>query len=192
MAFRLYITPAIGAGIPGDGRRPKYVSALPAVAWAGMDYGFNPLFLVAADLTAPQDASVVANADVFAFPFDLDTNITGGAITTTRNVHEAFLIPLQSVPATNRLLARYDAGLFQYMQRLNVVLGNEVLIDNGAKLNIQWQNIPANVQTAALEAAQSLGYDTSFITGTTQLRAVLKVWADAWGNKQFQLNNFAF
>jgi hypothetical protein len=189
MAFRLYIVPAIGSGTPINPRRPKYFDGF---RYSGMDYGFQPIFLVAADLTAPQDAAIVANADVLAFPFDLDTAISGGAINTTRNAHEALLIPLQTVPATNRLLARYDGGLFQYMQRLNVILGNEALIDNSAKLNVQWQSIPANVQTAALEAAQSLGYDTSFIVGTTQLRAILKVWADAWGAQPFRLNEFSF
>jgi hypothetical protein len=192
MAYKLYIVPAIGGGGgTQDARRPKYIHALqPPGAW--MDYGFQPIFLCGVDLSPANDAAVVANADVFAFPVDLDTNISGGAINATRNTHEAFLIPLQSVPATYRLLARYDAGLFQYMQRLHGMLGNQILIEDSAKLNIQWQSIPINTQTAMLNAAQSFSYDTAFITNTTQLRAILKVWADAWGNKVFQFGlNFS-
>jgi hypothetical protein len=192
MAYKLYIVPAIGGGGgTQDARRPKYIHALqPPGAW--MDYGFQPIFLCGVDLSPANDAAVVANADVFAFPVDLDTNISGGAINATRNTHEAFLIPLQSVPATYRLLARYDAGLFQYMQRLHGMLGNQILIEDSAKLNIQWQSIPINIQTAMLNAAQSFSYDTAFITNTTQLRAILKVWADAWGNKVFQFGlNFS-
>lgn len=158
-----------------------------------MDYGFQPLFLTAADLTPAEDAAIVANADVFAFPFNLDTNIQGGAVNATRTDHEDRGIPLQNVPGTYRLLARYDAGLFAYMQRLNVVLGNEVFVDTSAKLNTQWSSIPVDpYQTALLAAAASLGYDTSFITGTTQIRAILKAWADAWGNQPFTLNEFTF
>jgi hypothetical protein len=192
MAYKLYIVPAIGGGGgTQDARRPTYIHALqPPGAW--MDYGFQPIFLCGVDLSPANDAAVVANADVFAFPVDLDTNISGGAINATRNTHEAFLIPLQSVPATYRLLARYDAGLFQYMQRLHGMLGNQILIEDSAKLNIQWQSIPINTQTAMLNAAQSFSYDTAFITNTTQLRAILKVWADAWGNKVFQFGlNFS-
>jgi hypothetical protein len=194
MAFRLYIVPAI-VHPQLNTRFPKHFTAISD--WAGMDYGHNPTFLVAADLTPAQDTALVANADVFGFPFNLDTGISGGAITSVRNIHEAFLIPAQVIPATYRLMARYDAGLFQFMGRLAAVIAartgtNEVVIDTAAKLNVQFGTLPVENQGDVLEAASQLGYDTSFIVSTTQIRAILKVFGDAWGNESFRLNTFIF
>jgi hypothetical protein len=193
MAFRLYIVPAIGSGAStSDARRPKYIHALrPPGAW--MDFGFNPVFLCGVDMTAPQDTSVVANADVFAFPFDLTATISGGAVTTRKARFEDFLIPGDGVVngMTEKACGRYVAGLFQYMQRLNGVLGNEVFIDTLAKLNVLWNTVPVDpYQTAILEAAHSIGYDTSFIVGTTQVRAILRNFADQWGNETFHFGTF--
>jgi hypothetical protein len=171
-----------------DPRRPKYIHELNSPGAGYYDYGFQPVFLVAADLTPAQDAAVVANADVFGFPFNLDTNISGGAINATRDTHEAFLIPLQTVPATYRLLGRYDGGLFRYLQRVRFYLGPDLLIDTATKLNIQWSTVPVNpYQNAILQAAQSFGYDTSFIQPTTQVRAILKNFADQWGAQPLKI-----
>jgi hypothetical protein len=187
MAFRLYLTPAV-LGPIANSRVPKYIFDLKSPGAGFYDYGFQPLFLVAADLTPAQDAAVVANADVFGFPFNLDTNISGGAINSTRDVHEAFLIPLQTVPATYRLLGRYDGSLFRYFQRLRSFLGPNLLIDTAAKLNIQWSTVPVDpYQNAIIQAAQSFGYDTSFIQPTTQVRAVLKNFADQWGTQPLNI-----
>jgi hypothetical protein len=190
MATRFYILPSVSIfGPAGEQRLPKYVSALTPNIGA-LFYGWQPVFLVACDLTPAQDASVVANADVFAFPFNLDTAISGGAITSTRSAHESFFIPAQDIPATYRLMARYDSGLFTYMQRLQLVVAtrtgvNQVVIDTGAKLNVQFGTLPAANQGDIINAAQSLGYDTSFIVGTSQVRAILKVFADGWRNESF-------
>jgi len=159
-----------------------------------MDYGFQPLFLVAADLTPAQDSAVTANTDVFAFPANLATAVGGGGVTAAQNALEAALIPAQWVNGSMlwSQVARIIAGMFQFMQRLNGILGNAVVIDASAKLNAQWQTVPVDDQSAVLEAAQSLGYNTSFIQPTTQLRAILKTFADAWGNTPFRLGNFVF
>jgi hypothetical protein len=190
MATRFYIVPSVSIfGPAGEQRFPKYVSALTG-NFGPLFYGFQPVFLVACDLTPAQDASVVANADVFAYPFNLDTNISGGAIASTRNAHEAFFIPAQDIPVTYRLMARYVAGLFTYMQRLQFVVAartgsNQLVIDTGAKLNVQFGTLPVENQGDVINAAQSLGYDTSFIVGTSQIRAILKVFADGWRNESF-------
>jgi hypothetical protein len=193
MAFRLYIVPAIGSGAtPEDARRPKYIHALaPPGAW--MDFGFNPVFFCGVDLTPAQHTSVAANADVFAFPLDLAATISGGAVNTRKAALEDFLIPGDGVVngMTEQACGRYVAGLFQFMQRLNFVLGNEVFIDSLAKLNILWNTVPVDpYQNAILQAADSLGYDTSFITGTTQVRAILRNFADAWGQNPFYFGPF--
>jgi hypothetical protein len=83
--FRLYIVPAIGSGAsPEDARRPKYIYELPRhqaglIQGGWYDYGWQPIFLVGVDLTVAEDAAVVANADVFAFPFDLTVVPNAGA-----------------------------------------------------------------------------------------------------------------
>jgi hypothetical protein len=198
MAFRLYILPLVADATkyPPGGRWPKYIKDL-SVSWAGMDYGHNPTMMVAADLLPAQDTALVANADVFAFPFNLDTAITGGAINSTRSALEAFFIPAQDIESTYRLQARVVGGLFQYMGRLAFVIAqrtgqNQVVIDTAEKLNIQFSSLPVENQGDLLSAAASLNIDTSFITGTTQLRAILRTFANFWGSKQFQLNTFTF
>jgi hypothetical protein len=80
--------------------------------------------------------------------------------------------------------------MFQFMQRLNGVIGFSVVIDANAKLNVQFSALTAGQQNAILVSAQSLGYDTSFIAPNTQLRAILKTFADAWGNETFHFGLF--
>ena len=193
MAYRLYITPALGIGTRDDPRRPAYISDFP-VSRFSMDYGFQPIFLTAADLASADDAQVTAHPDVFAFPFDLTTNVGGGNVTSAQNAFEASLIPAQWVNGAMQWsqVARTVAGMFQFMQRLNGVLGNEIVIDTSAKLNVQWSSVPANYQSAIIGAASSLNYDTSFIQPTTQLRAILKSFADQWGNRSFVMGPYNF
>ena len=195
MALRFYLMPSIGDGSSMENaRRPKYLTAMAGADGGWMDFGFNPVFLVGMNLSAPQDTSLVSNADVFAFPFNLQATISGGAVNTRKSILETFFIPGDGVVSgmTEQACIRYVAGLFQFMQRLNFHLGNEVFIDTLAKLNIQWSTVPVDpYQTAILAAAHSLGYDTSFITGTTQMRMILRNFADQWGNQIFRFGPFS-
>jgi hypothetical protein len=198
MAIRYYITPTVAAH--GFGRTPKYIIEYIfqfGVPWGGMDYGFQPIYLVAADLSAAQDAAVVANSDVFAFPFNLTTSVGGGNVTSAQTALETALIPAQWVNGAMvwRDVARIVAGMFQYMIRLQVVHaartgGNTLIVDTSAKLNVQFGTLPVEIQGDILNAAQSLGYSTAGITSTTQLRAILKLLADQWGNETFHLGPF--
>lgn len=200
MAFRLYLVPDIGTP-PYDtmatGRRPKYIYDLrPPGGW--YPYGWNPVFLCGVDLTPAQDAAVVANADVFAFPFDLDLTISGGAVNPRRARFEDFLIPgdLVSNGITERQCGRGVGGLFQFMQKLNEDLrargiGNQAFIDTLAKLNFQWSTIPSDYQDAVLDAAGYFGYDTSFIVPNIQVRAILKNFSDQWGDRPLTFNQFS-
>lgn len=191
MAYRLYITPSEGDPFSEQGRHPKYFVGL---SWAAMDYGFQPLFLVAADLTSGQDATIVGNSDVIALPFDLSGTLQGGQVQAARNALEAALIPAQWVNAQMswQTVARMIAGMFTYMQRLNVIVGNDVLIDSSTKLNIQFSAIPANIQQGMLDAATSLGYTVIDIQPNTQIRVILEDFATQWGNKPFGLGGMTF
>lgn len=188
MAYRLYIAPAIGAGTMTNPRRPKYFTGLP---YAAFDYGFQPLFLVASDLSVADDAAIVANADVFAFPFNLAPNLTNNQVTSASTAFETAFIPAQWVNASQtwRQVARTVAGMFQFMQRLHGVLGSVIVIDQSTKLNVQFNSLDPVIRQGILDAAASLGYSTN-IAGNTQLRQVLKDLADQWGEKEFIFDRF--
>ncbi len=193
MAFRLYITPSEGDPFSEQGAHPKYFSALPG--WTGMYYGFQPVYLVAHDLSPADDAAMVAHTDVFAFPFDLAPNIGGGNLQSARTALEAALIPAQNINAQDTWLttARLVAGMFQFMQRIRGIVGPIILLDTSAKLNVQWQNVPADPwQNAIIAAAQSFGYDTTFIQANTQVRTIIDNFGRQWGAKPFHLGAFVF
>lgn len=195
MAFRLYIVPQIGTGTSTDHRRAKYFSALVGADYLAMDFGFQPCFIVAADLSPANDASVTGNADVFAFPFDLSPAMGGVANSTATFLETNFYIPCNWMTGSTTWLeaARTICGQFQYFQRLNAYLGNVVPIDGtGNKtLNTQFSQIDPTVQSAILQAAGSLGYSTAFIQNNTQVRAILKNFSDQWGSKPFHFGPFS-
>ena len=190
---RLYILPQIGTGAETDPRRAKYISAMGA-AYTAMDFGFQPCFIVAADLSPANDAAITGNADVFAFPFDLSPAMGGVAASTSNFLETTFFIPCNWMTGSTTWLAaaRTICGMFQYFQRLQITLGNVVAIDGttNKSLNTQFNAFPLNVQQAITAAAQSLGYDISFIQNNTQVRAFLKSFADQWGTKPFKFGSF--
>lgn len=181
MAQRLYIIPEVT-----DARGvlvAKYLDSLgPSGAIGQMRYGFQPIRLVGADFTTEQDASLVANPDVYAFPFNLQATVGGGGVQAARNAHEIVLIPAQWINGNMIWMevAHTDAGMFQYMNRLKTYLPG-VFLDSGAKLNAQWSTLPVNVQEAIVACAESFGYSTSFISNNTQVRVILENFANAWG-----------
>jgi len=190
VADRLYLTPAIGSGTREDPRRPKYFDGL---RYSGMFYGFQPWYLVGANLTTQQDADMVGHADVFGFPTNLLLTLSGTTAQQARDVYVIALIPEQWVNAGMSWLAvaRTTAGMFQYMQRMYFYLPTTVLIDDATKLNIQFSSLPANIQQAMTDSAADLGYAIT-IQPNTQVRQILKDMADQWGSKPFVLNEFVF
>ena len=189
MAFRLYLVPSIGTGVYPDGRRAKYFrDDLPGRAFAAMDYGFQPVFLVGSDLNPTDEAFVLGHADASAFPVNLDVRLSSGEANNAVSQLEAKQIPAHWVNAsiTWRTCARTTAGMFQYFQRVHSYVGNMVVIDGtNQTLNTQFQNLPQNFQFGLLNAAQSFGYSTAFIANQTQLREVIKTFGDGWGTKPF-------
>lgn len=193
MAFRLYLVPKIGTGTSLDPWRVKYFDGF-GIRPNAMHYGFQPVFLVAADLTPVQDASLVANPDAYGFPFDLTPQLSAGQANDATAALESYYIAAHWVNASITWLtvARTTCGIFQYMQRLYGVIGPVLLLDgtSNKNLNTQWNQIPANIQQGILTAAHSLGYDTSFIQNNTQVRAFFKAFGDMWGLKPFEFGPF--
>lgn len=191
MAFRLYIVPQVGTGAsPEDARRPKYIADMvPQPFGEYWSFGFQPVFLAGVDVTPAQDTTIVANSDVFAFPFDLDTSITGGQVNAVKTTHEAFFIPADWMTGglSWRQIARTDTGMFRYLQRLRGIIGNVILFDGtGNKtLNAQFSSLPIEIQNGIHAAAAYDNFTTAFITPTTQMRAILKNIADQSQGRSF-------
>jgi hypothetical protein len=204
MAFRLYITPAIGNGNSNEPQpwtnttgpyRPKYFDGL---RYSGIHYGFQPTYLVGADLPGATDTAIAANADVFAFPFNLQATLSNAQATNARAAFAAALIPEQWVNASMLWLqvARTVAGMFAFMRRLAAVIAARtgqpvVFIDASSKLNIQFGSLPVENQQDILAAASSLGHSIN-VAPNTQLRQVLKDLADQWASTPFPMNEFTF
>ena len=183
---RFYVVPIIGTGSDHtDGRRPKYFDTLGA-AWSAMDYGAEPVMLVRAEVTAAQDASLTANADVFALPVNLDANLTGAEVTSVRTVLEALNIPASNwvtTAVTWRQLVRTVAQMMQFLQRLNAVQGNTRLFGGTITLTTRWNQLNAAQQSALRQTASSMGFPTTALAGSSNFRAMLKAMADQWGNR---------
>ena len=183
---RFYVVPVIGTGADHtDGRRPKYFDTLGA-PWNAMDYGAEPVMLVFAEVIAAQDASLRANADVFALPVNLDTTLTAAEVTSARTALEALNIPASNwvtTAITWRQLVRTVAQMMQFFQRLNAVQGNTRLFGGTITLTTRWNQLNVAQQSALSQAASSMGFSTSVLAGSSNFRAMLKVMADQWGKR---------
>lgn len=193
MAWRLYQIPITGSGTNHtDPRRPKYVVEA-GVPWAMMDYGAIPWALVAADVTNPQHNALAGNADVTAFPTNLQGTI-GGNLNTVVNALEAARLPAGWVAAsdTYATVARTVAGLMQFAQRYTAISGGQELVPSSINLNTQFGSLSQQRQDDLLATANSLGYSTAGLQATTTLRAILKNLADQWGARPFTLGGLTF
>lgn len=193
MAFRLYIVPVVGTGARTDPRRPKYFAdgQLPSdLAWSSMAYGQEPWMVVGADLATSQDNFVVGQADAFAIPFDLSTNLTAQQVTNVQNKLEAINVPANWVNTSMTWIqvVRIVLGMFLFMQRFNGLNQGVPLFSGGVTLGTQINQLTQTQRDNLTAAATSLGLSTAGITGTTTLRAALKNLADQMQTMQFNFN----
>jgi len=190
-AWHLYIVPVIGAGKgEADARRPKYVEALSNVRWAAMDYGFQPVMLVAADVDAATNTAACAQPDVQCIPDNLDQLLGAGAVSTVQTALENKNIPAGWVTQamSYRTVLRTIWGFFAFIQRYSVVSGNtNPIIIGGINLDTQFNQLSATAQTNLQNTATSLGLSSVGLTGTTTLRQILKNISDQWGQRAFTL-----
>ncbi len=171
MTIRVYLMPIITGQRAGFTRRlPKYL-ALVSGKCTFIRYGPEDVGLLVVDSTDPEHTALIANADVRAFPADLDTAVTNGARTQIVNALEALNVPAQWVAngQTFRVVFRRLAGIFQLLQNV----GGRGLRFLQVSLDNQISTLPANVRQAMQDAATALNLSTAGITGTTTLRAAL-------------------
>lgn len=183
--IRLYFVPLVeivrdGEPIPNS-RCPKYFYGS-GVEWSLIDYGLIAVCLIAADVSTAQHNAVAAQADVIAIPQNLDNQI-GVNLAAVRSRVEQLRIPGNWAQAANtyRELLRMIGGLFQFAQRHHG-LHNQVIVPENINLDQTWSNLPLVWRQNLAETAASFGYDTSGVTASTPIRAILKALSDAWGD----------
>jgi hypothetical protein len=161
-----------------------------------MDYGFEPWFVVGANLDVSSDNLVVGKPDAFALPFDLAPHLTGAQVTSVHDKLEAINLPGDWVNTSLTWLqvVRIVFGVISYMQRFAAVFAGAgggtvpAIFTGGRTLNSTFGSLPALVQTAMISAAQSLGIPTTGLTGSTTLRAILRNMATFFESHQYNFN----
>jgi hypothetical protein len=189
MTIRYYVLP-IERSTDGNGRGPKYFEWRrdpdpPGLTspWSMIDYGLIDQAVLVSDITDPDRTSLVAQADVYEFPLDLDANMTQQQQSTLTTFLETKVIPAQWLSGTQtfRSVLRTITGVFLYIQRISGILGVDPMTISGVTLNTQYRNLPADFSAALSQAASDLDYDFSGVRNNTTLRNILKSMADQWG-----------
>lgn len=176
MTVRVYLMPVVVGQYArfAQFRLPKYLATADAIERRNctmLRYGQEDVCLFILDATDDQHTAIFANADVRAFPADLDTAITNGARTQIVNALEALNVPAHWVAngQTFRVVLRRLAGIFDLFCNLE----GRALRFLQSSLDSQISTLPAGVRNGMQEAAATLGLSTAGITGATTLRAAL-------------------
>jgi hypothetical protein len=191
MAGRIYLMPMIGAGGKADPPRPKYLSTFDTFTYAMIPYGAEPVCLVyITDIDGSTHTLLSANADVISVPNNIDSQIGAGALTAVKNALESLNIPAGFVQAsdTYRETVRVIGAIFQFVQRMNGITPGK-LLTGGVTLNTQFNQLPQAMRTLMIDAAASMNFDSSSISGASTLRTIFKAMADQWGNRPLVLND---
>jgi hypothetical protein len=212
VSVRFYLVPKIGDGLtPNTGFRPKYVAdlivdtstgnfysskqaaatagvsiaAMKPLVWEGQYYGLEPVYLVAADVTAAQHASIAANVDVIVIPQNLDNTISLTALSTVQQKLEDLHIPAGWVTTdhTYRDVLRVVRRAFQFFARMWVLQAEQgqtptALFTGAVTLDTRMNQLTAAQRQALTETCASFNIDTSWVLNTTTLRQLLKGIAD--------------
>jgi len=170
MAVRFYLAPmeTITDARNRQVRRAKYIAALGITTSALNDYGNEPTCLLAADVTPAQHTALVANADVSAFPVDLDST-PGANLATVQSALETRNLPADDVTANTpyRIILRWIIAIFSITTAQPLFTGGVTMDTTLGALTAQ--------QRAELQAnAQSAGYSTTGLTLQSTIRQALR------------------
>ncbi len=180
--------PAVGDGLSqATIRRAKYADLdLLRAGWTlapyvAMDYGLEPVFLVSANLSGSDHTLLAGQSDVTSVPANLDATVTAGALTTVQNALEALNLPAQWVTTshTYRQVVGVVIRVSLLAQRFHGK-GFGRIFDGGVTLSTTIGSLPQQKLNNLEEAAQSLGFDTSGVTGGMTIRQALKLLGDQW------------
>jgi len=185
LAIRFYILPIQQVN---TFRGPKYFQTVGPNGWSGIDclwamkdYGSINQAVICANIPAESHTALSSNSDVLSVPVNLDGTLTAGARDVAQTFLETYNIPAGwiNIGMTYRVVLRTITAFFLYFQRVNGILGHDITLPGGW-LDLQYQQVSTEIQTAMLQAAQSFGYNTSGLQPTTTMRTILKYMADEW------------
>lgn len=196
--FRLYVVPIVGTGSHSDPRRPKYFTdgTIPAATWSANGYGLEPWTIVGADLPSADDITIAGEPDVAALPFELNTQLTTGTVTSIKTFLENANIPAGWVDTTDTwsVVVRGVLGMFAFLQRYSGIYADQngtaapSIFLGGVTLATTFGSLPAAVQAAMLSTAGDQNISTSGLAAGTTLRVILKFVADSYSARSFDFN----
>jgi hypothetical protein len=172
-----------------NARGPKYfkwrynLTGIDCV-WSMVDYGSIDMCVQAADITQADHDALILNADVYAFPENLDPVMTLTERSTLNTYIEAHGIPGDWLKSgdTFRSVLRTITAMMLYLQRALAILGYPTDPFSGYSLNTRYNQLPTNYQNALSQAANSLGYAWD-VAANDQVRKIWKMMADQWGSQ---------
>lgn len=176
MAQRFYLLPRVGTGTPKvDPFRPKYARDL-GMVFRALPYGREPLFLAVLDLSPSDHATLVANADVAAFPADLDQFVRTATLASIQNTLESANLPGQWVAADihkfSTVLKRVRR-CFDFAQRFKKI-GRARLFPAGITLGTEFRDLPQARRQALQDVAADFGtLDPGTLRPASTMRDIL-------------------
>jgi hypothetical protein len=192
MATRFFLVPAENGKTPllgGISLGPKYVkwshdldpqNAIivdDPIAYVG--YGLQPVFLIAADVTAPQLTAMQDLVDpaVTIVPPNLDNNVGATNLATVKAKIEALGIPADQITAQTdyRHIIRGITAIFALSQAFQRTGGD--LLPLGLSLDTPLGNLSQDFLAKLQAASDELGYDRSGLTLQSTIRQLLNALA---------------
>lgn len=183
VALRFVVVPQVTVQGPmGAFLASKYINSvdLPGVFSSAITYGREDMRLVGAWLTNAQVTTISSNLDATFIPANLNSQVSAAALATIQTKLEGWKIPSDGlttastwrqvvgrVVRTAILAQRFD-GLFR-----------KSWFDASVTLDTRVNQLSQTLRNNLQAAAQDLGLDTSFITGTMLMREVLVTWGNA-------------
>jgi hypothetical protein len=153
--------------------------ATASIQWQVMAYGGQPVFLMAAEVDATQHTLISGFSDVSSFPQNLDATL-GANRQTVEDSLESHNLPGNWVTTgmTYRFVLRVIVGVILLAQRFRGLDtgagGPGSLFPSGVTLATTFNAMPVDFRTRLQDAAVSLGYNISALTGTDTMRTMLK------------------
>ena len=154
-----------------------------------MDYGFLPTCLVLAhDISQVDNDALILNADVYAFPLDLDLPVSDPSVDT---FFEGIHIPTDWLtPSTSyRELLRQLAGMFQFNQRYGEISGGESLLGT-LSLDNRLNNLSSQQRVYFDATVEHFGYPS--VGGNPTLRFLVKRAGSFWDSVPFLMGGYSF
>lgn len=187
--MRFYILPIESIE---NGRGPKYFRwsknphGLPA-EWQMMDYGLNPVALLASALSPEQHSSLMSHGDVFALPSDINQPL-GKDLRRISSALESFGIPVWCHANDSiRTLVRMTCGVFQFAQHYHGLFVEPLLQD----VRPTWGAMTGLARQKWLWAAERWGVGIIRLSGATPVRDILRTLSTAWCGSRILAGGFA-